>query len=402
MKNLFAKPFVLTSFYLITSILLGLSPLVPTSVLSGVWLTTIITITVLIFVLALISLIYRTHRLHGKLSPLFSFLYMEGILLFSATYFLISYVSNIESIHLGLAAINPEILSVTPYSVFISFTESVYFSLLATTTMAFNQGASLTFSLILLMSMQVLLFIYTTVVGIRLIFKNMANKKRVVENESQKTGLKIVNHDQLAKHEFLPKHEQTFIFIRRLIGLFVELHRQSVEDNGTHNISSLLTKEQMKLIYQGLDLNAQSSLNPELNWWLYLAEESQAICECGETILREFEGDLENELYKYVQQLSCSVELSTMGKLPTLKDLPVRKNITPVLGSNCLVPRQAFLSNAISLYNWCIELQKQHVSVHESMDELFVYHLNTEREHPPRSFYQTANELSNQALTMES
>jgi hypothetical protein len=238
-----------------------------------------------------------------------------------------------------------------------------------------------------LTSAQILLGLYTVVIGISSAISIVVNRKIAAEEESRKTPLRLAAYEDIS------------VFINRLMGLFVELHKQSAPNEAPDELNDFFTEEQMNIIYQSLNLNGKANVTPEQNWWTYLAYESKNICDYGEKVLIRHAGHVEPEVYNLVHHLAESPELSTMQMLPRLKNMPLRQNFPPVLSANAVMPSKEFLSNMINLLNWCVELKRMHSSTKINMRGLFVYTQNIDRKLPPDSMYEPAYVSNNQDIT---
>ena len=387
LKKIINKPFVLTGIFLTITIVLGLLPSLSTVMFSGVLFAILILFTILIFLVPLVFLAHHIQSFYGKSLVALIMLYIEGVILFGCAYFLLSYLGDTQSSFFGLTTVSPDILSENPMLLIASLVESVHFSLVTVSTVGFGNVYPKSTEALALTSAQILLGLYTVVIGISSALGVVVNKKIAAEEESRKTPLRLAAYEDIS------------VFINRLMGLFVELHRQSVPNEAPKDINDFFTEEQMNVIYQSLNLNGKANVTPEQNWWVYLANESKNICDYGEKVLVRHAGHVEPEVYNLVHHLAESPELSTMQMLPRLKSMPLRQNFPPVLAANAVIPSNTFFSNMINLLNWCTELKETHSGTNINMRGLFVYNPNIERKLPPDSMYEPAYASNHKDIT---
>lgn len=378
---------MLTGAFLAITIGLGLLPSLSTAIFSGIWFTVLILFTILIFLVPLVFLAHHIQSFHGKSLIDLIMLYIEGVVLFGCAYFLLSYLGDTQSSFYGLTTISPEILFKNPKLIVSSLVESIHFSLVTVSTVGFGNVYPKSTEALVLTSAQILLGLYTVVIGISSALSIVVNRKIAAEEESRKTPLRLAAYEDIS------------VFINRLMGLFVELHKQSVPNEAPDELSDFFTEEQMSIVYQSLNLNGKANVTPEQNWWTYLAYESKNICDYGEKVLIRHAGHVEPEVYNLVHHLTESPELSTLQMLPRLKNMPLRQNFPPVLSANAVMPSKDFLFNMINLLNWCVDLKEMHSSTEINMRGLFNYNPNIDRKLPPNSMYEPAYVSNHQNIT---
>ncbi|HCG7089399.1 TPA: hypothetical protein NJ342_004675 [Vibrio parahaemolyticus] len=378
MKKHLHKPFVLTGFFLLITAILGLFPSMVAGSATGILFSLLIVVTILVFLVPLVFLALNIQNFHGKSLTQLIFLYLEGVVLFGCAYFLLSYLGDTKSHFSGFESITPAILEDSPKKLFSSLFEYIHFSLVTVSTVGFGNVFPKSTEALCLTAAQIMLGLYTVVIGVGSALSILVNQKISAKEESKKIPLRLAAYQDIS------------VFVNRIMGLFVELHRHSVPANAPLEMEEFFTEKQMKAIYGSLDLNGKANITPEKNWWDYLAYEANNICDYGEKILVRHAGHVDPETYNLVHRLSESPEFATMKMLPTIRILPARQNFPSVLSANSVTPSDEFLSNLLKLYSWCHELRKQHSEERPSMRSLFIYNPNQNKTNPPASMYAPA------------
>ncbi|UZE97624.1 potassium channel family protein [Alkalimarinus alittae] len=378
------KPFVWTGVFVIVTITLGLLPSLSQVFFTGVWITALIICTILVFLLPVSSLAYHIHNFYGKSLRDLLILYVEAVIIFGCAYFLIGYLGQTDIHFHGVDNVTPELLNKNPELLFTRLIEYIHFSLVTVSTVGFGNIYPKSVGSLVVTAGQIMLGLYTVVIGVSSALSIVVNKKIAAEEEAKKIPLRLAAYEDIS------------VYVNRMMRLFMNFYKHSVPSDAPIDMKDFFSVDCMETIYGMIDLNGRPDVIPDQDWWSYIPEEAKNIIELGEKVLVRHAGHIDPEIYSLVHSIAESPELLTMKIIPRLKNLPIRENHPPILAANAATPSHEFLTNILKLHSWCCELKQSQPESNSQMRGLFEYNPNFERRTPPASMYSNNNEPSKQ------
>ncbi len=345
------RPFILTGLFLFLTIFLGFYQLYFDEV-SSLLLTALVISTLSLFVIALLFLFYNIKYFNGKSLKEMVFLYLESIVLFGCSYFLLSYFGDKDEHFDGFVKFYPDIELYDPSVVLYGLVESLYFSLVNVSTVGFGNVHPKSYLAMGLASIQTLLGIYTIVVGVSSAF----NKKMKDEEERKNIPL------------LLAAYEDISVLLCEVMEIYQDIYKSSKKTDKPSSIEDFFGESYIGELYKSFDLNSKHPRLETNDFWDFLCIKSNSALAYGNNVLSRHPGHVDPEIYHHVHNFVTSDCLKQFSYLNTLKQLDIRVEFMSSLSKNVKIPDQDFIFSLVFIYNWCLHVYEKFSQDHRIRD----------------------------------
>lgn len=313
-----------------------------------------------------IMLLLKRHR--------YIFQYVTIIIL--ASFFF--YIPNLLQ-YMGVESIKPADFFNPKLETFI---DAIYFSIVSITTLGFGDIIPISQWMKVIVSIEVLLGIFTIGQALNSIAKTTEEKRRL-------------------PHRFAA-YEDVRLLTTRLIYFWKEIYIQSVPGESPKTIFDLLSEESISKMKRCLDLDGMPNVHPPRTWWDFLPQQSSDMAAKAEKILERHIEVLNPKVFALIHNLLSHGMLNS-NKISMMSSIRVSDQATgfprPSNLGNYTVENEKSLNPIIELNKWCkIEYEKLKTIGGNVIPLIkpYTYLQESTVENPPS--YMTPEKLSSQQI----
>lgn len=214
--------------------------------------------------------------------------------------------------------------------------DAIYFSVVSITTLGFGDINPLSQTMRTVVSIEVLLGIFTIGQALNDITVKAEENKRLPHR--------------------LASYEDVRLLTARLISYWKDIYLQSVPENSPASLAELLSQESINKMGICLDLDAKPNVTPPRTWWLWLPEKLREMTAMSEKILDRHVQVLDPIAYSHIHKLLSDGMLSPMKAniINSIKQSDIAMGFPrPTNFGQFLIDNENSLKPIIDLDLWC-------------------------------------------------